>query len=292
MMIVLESTLRSAMPLIIAALGGVYSELSGVVNIALEGMMLTGAFLAVAVTHQTGSPYLGLLAAMAGGGALALIHAVVSVRYKANQVVSGTAINILAAGLTTLLLNKMWGEAGVSPPVTRIPDLTWPIGITPFVPLAFLLVGLTHWFLYYTPMGLRLRAVGEHPHAADTAGVSVERMRYFGVLMSGILAGLAGAGLSIGLLSSFKEGMSNGRGFIALAAMIFGKWTPVGAMLAALLFGAAEASQTFMQALGIRIPAQFLLMAPYVLTMLALAGVVGRSTPPAADGIPYEKGER
>ncbi|MFO7173159.1 MAG: ABC transporter permease [Bacillota bacterium] len=289
-MIIIESTLRYAMPLIIAALGGMFSELSGVVNIALEGIMLLGSFTAVAVAYLTGSPYLGVLAAMVGGAALASIHAVVSIRYKANQVVSGTAINILASGVTTMLARGLWAEGG-SPPIQRIPDLTWPFRISPFVPLAFLLVALCHWFVYYTPMGLRLRAVGEHPKAADTAGISVERMRYFGVLMSGVFAGLAGAGLSVGLLSAFEEGMTNGRGFIALAALIFGKWTPVGACLAALLFGAATASQTFMQALGIQIPAQFLLMAPYILTMLALAGVVGRATPPASVGIPYEKGE-
>ncbi len=302
--LILSSTLRSATPLLLAALGGVFTEKSGVFNIALEGMMLTGAFFAVLFSFLTGSPWIGVLVAVAAGLVMALLHAVVSIQFKANQVVSGVALNILASGVTTFLLVAIWKSAGHSPNVTRVPDLNLPwlkpvplLGdvfgqLSPFTWLALLLVPFSHWLLFHTPLGLRLRAVGEHPEAADTAGVRVFRLRYFGVLMSGVLAGLGGATLSIGLLSSFQQNMSAGRGFIALAAMIFGNWTPVGALLACLLFGLAEAAQNFLQALGITVPAQFLLIAPYVLTMLALTGVVGRTTPPPAGRIPYEKGAR
>lgn len=302
--VILSSTLRSATPLLLAALGGVFTERSGVINIALEGIMLMGAFFAALFSWLTGSPWVGVLAAVLVGLITAYLHALVSIEFKANQVVSGVALNILASGVTTFLLVAIWHSAGHSPNVERVPDLVLPFlkpipllgdvlgSLTPFTWLALLLVPCSHWLLFHTPFGLRLRAVGEHPKAADTAGVRVLQLRYAGVLISGLLAGLSGASLSVGLLSSFQQNMSAGRGFIALAAMIFGNWSPVGSLWACLLFGLAEAAQNFLQALGVAVPAQFLLIAPYVLTTLALAGVVGRSTAPAADGVPYEKDGR
>lgn len=285
--ILIVATLRAATPLLLAALGGIFSERSGVVNIALEGIMLVGAFTAVYVSYATGSAAMGMLGGVLSGVAVAGLHAVASIKYKANQTVSGVAINLLAAGFTEFMLNKVWGQAGGTPSVNRVPDL---FGLNLFVYLAFILAIVSWWALFKTPWGLRLRAVGEHPLAADTVGVSVPKMRYWGVLLSGALAGLAGASLSIGLLSRFVHGMTAGRGFIALAAVIFGKWNPLGAIAATLLFGASESLGTFFQTLGIQsIPPQFFNMAPYVLTMLALAGFVGRSTPPAASGVPYEK---
>jgi len=280
------STLRAATPLVLAALGGVFSERAGVVNIALDGIMLVGAWAGVYFSFVTGSAWLGLLGAMGVGMAIAGIHAVASIRYNANQVVSGVAINLLAAGFTEFMLARVWGQAGQSPSVDKIPDLG-PFNL--FVWAAFILAAVSQFVLWRTPWGLRLRAVGEHPLAADTVGINVQRMRYWGVLLSGVLAGLGGASLSIGLLSRFSNGMTAGRGFIAIAAMIFGKWNPVGAVAACLLFGAADALGSLFQALGMKVPYQFLAMAPYVLTMLALAGVVGRATAPAASGVPYEK---
>ncbi|HLN61639.1 MAG TPA: ABC transporter permease [Symbiobacteriaceae bacterium] len=280
----IASTLRAATPLLLAALGGTFSERSGVVNIALEGIMLTGAWFAVYGSFLTGSALVGLAMAVVAGGLISLLHAVASVHFKANQVVSGTAINLLAAGFTEYMMVQVWG--GQSPQVARMPDLG-PLNI--FVYIAFGLAAVSWWVLYKTPWGLRLRAVGEHPKAADTVGVNVYAMRYWGVLLSGLLAGLGGASLSIGLVARYTGGMTAGRGFIGLAAMIFGKWNPVGAVLACLLFGLADSLGTLLQIWGIPIPNEFVFMAPYVVTMLALAGVVGRSTPPAASGVPYEK---
>ncbi len=294
----LISSIRSATPLVLAALGGIFSERSGVVNIALEGIMLIGAFTAVMISYSSGSAWLGVLAAMAAGVAIAWLHGVVSIKYRADQVVSGTAINILAVGLTEFLLAKFFGQAGQTPNVTPATLPTWlPLHgftqqVTAFAWIAAVLVVLTHVVLFHTPLGLRIRAVGEHPRAADTVGINVFHMRYLGVLLSGALAGLGGAALSVGLLNSFTDNMTAGRGFIALAAVIFGKWSPFGALAASLLFGFADALQTQAQIIGLKVPSEFLLMSPYILTMLALAGVVGRSTPPAASGTPYEKGER
>lgn len=276
----LLATIRSATPLIITAIGGLLAERAGIINIALEGKMLTGAFMAVVVAYFTGNPWLGVLGGVLGGASLAFIHALVSIKYKANQVVSGTAINILAAGGTIFLLQVIFDVSGSSPTVNKLP--MWG----PFHPLvyfAFLLVIAAHLFIYYTPQGLRLRAIGEHPAAAETVGVNVTKLKYIFVVMSGGLAGIAGAALSIGDLSIFVNQMTAGRGFIALAAMIFGKWTPVGALLAALLFGFAEALQMRLQGI-IPIPREFVQMIPYILTMVILAGFVGKATAPAALG--------
>ncbi|MBY6274892.1 ABC transporter permease [Symbiobacterium thermophilum] len=281
------ATLRSTTPLLLAALGGVFSERSGVVNIALEGIMLTGAWAAAYFSFLTGSAWLGLLGAIVVGMLMAGIHGVISIKYHADQVVSGTAINILAVGFTEFMLNRIWGQAGSSPEVATLPSFG---GLSLMIYLAFILAFVSWVALYRTPWGLRLRSVGEHPLAADTLGINVYQMRYAGVLLSGALGGMAGAALSIGLLSRFVDGMSAGKGFIALAAMIFGKWHPIGAVGATLLFGASQSLSTIFQLMGISgIPTQFFNMFPYVLTMLILAGFVGKSVAPAADGVPYKK---
>src|SRR5882762_6980777 len=294
------STVRLATPLILAALGGLFSERSGIINIALEGKMLAGAFTAAAVTYAAdsklhlgaASPWIGLLAGMSAGIFIAAIYAIVCIRYKADQVVSGTAINILMFGLPAFLSGALFLSSGSTPQIPR--DRLIPF--TPFV-IALLLGLLTAicWYvLYRTPFGLRLRSVGENPEAADAAGVSVSRIRYSGVLIAGALAGIGGAYLSIGQSSLFTRNMTSGRGFIALAALIFGKWRPVQTMLACLLFGFTEAVSYQMQGViklpsGEDIPVQFVQMVPYVLTIIVLAGFIGHSRPPRALGLPYQK---
>src|SRR6195256_5182621 len=283
------STIRLSTPLILAALGGLFSERSGVINIALEGMMLAGAFTAAAVTYAVGSPYVGLLAGLTAGMLIAAIHAVACIRFKADQVVTGTAINILMLGLPAFLSGAFFLSSGSTPQLAKeqlIPRLPMLI--------AFALVPLAWYVLYKAPFGLRLRAVGENPEAADAAGVPVARMRYAGVLLSGVLAGIGGAYLSIGQSSLFTRNMTSGRGFIALAALIFGKWRPVQTLLACLLFGFTEAVTIQMQGVvklpsGEDIPVQFVQMVPYVLTIIVLAGFIGHSRPPRALGMPYQK---
>jgi len=300
----LASMLRYATPLTFAAIGGIFCERSGVVNIALEGMMLSGAFFGILASQKTGSWELGLLAAMGAGAALALIHAVFSIHLRADQIVSGTAINFLALGVTGYFFVDVYGQEGTPEGIPRVPDIDLPLekiptGIGDFLDdvlghlnlmiwLSFLLLVVAYVVLFKTPIGLRIRAVGEHPRAADTVGISVYGIRYAAVIVSGILAALGGAYLSIGFLGSFNENMTAGRGFIALAAVIFGAWRPFGAFAAALLFG-------FSSALAQRLPeysgsaATLFQALPYVLTLIAVAGVIGRSIPPAASGRPYIK---
>ncbi|MDQ2936247.1 MAG: ABC transporter permease [Acidobacteriota bacterium] len=283
------STIRLSTPLILAALGGLFSERSGVINIALEGMMLAGAFTAASITYASGNPFVGLVAGMLAGMLIAAIHAVACIRYKADQVVTGTAINILMIGMPAFLSGAFFLSSGSTPQISKDHLIPW----TPIV-LAFALVPISWYVLYKTPFGLRLRSVGENPEAADAAGVRVERMRYAGVLLSGVLAGLGGAYLSIGQSSLFTRNMTSGRGFIALAALIFGKWRPVQTLLACLLFGFTEAISIQMQGVvklpsGEDIPVQFIQMVPYILTIVVLAGFIGSSRPPQALGIPYQK---
>ncbi|MFN0123728.1 MAG: ABC transporter permease [Blastocatellia bacterium] len=297
------STIRLATPLVLAALGGLYSERAGVINIALEGIMLTGAFTAAVVTHFTHNPWIGLLAAMGAGVLMALVHAVATITWRADQVVSGAAINILLLGAPPLILGALFDTTGSSPqlpredvlPDVRIfnetssPQLAAIFNHKPVVWMALALTAATFYVLYRTRFGLRLRAVGENPEAADTAGVSVTRMRYAGVLISGGLAALGGAYLSIGQNSLFTRNMTAGRGFIALAALILGKWDPVGALLACLFFGLAEAVSIRMQG-TVNIPNQFIQMIPYVLTIVVMAGLIRGVAPPRALGVPYVKG--
>ncbi|HEX8175597.1 MAG TPA: ABC transporter permease [Pyrinomonadaceae bacterium] len=282
------SMLRLATPLIWAALGGLFSERSGVINIALEGIMLAGAFTAASVTYYAGNPWLGLLAGIAAGVFIAGVHAVACIRFNANQVVSGMAINILMVGIPAFLGGAFFASTGSTPQIAKEHLIPW----TPVI-LAFLMVPVTWYVLYRTPFGLRLRAVGEKPEAADAAGVSVKLMRYSAVLISGALAGVGGAYLSIGQSSLFTRNMTSGRGFIALAALIFGKWRPVQTMLACLLFGFTEAISIQLQ--GVRLPSgedipnQFIQIIPYVLTIVVLAGFIGQSRAPRALGLPYQK---
>lgn len=279
----LFSTVRLATPLLLAALGGLWSERSGVINIGLEGMLLAGAFTAAVVTHFVHNPWLGLAAAVLAGMLTALIHAFACITCKADQVVSGTAINILFLGLPALLSGALFESTGATPQIPK--DQLLPVA--PIV-LAFALVPVTWYVLNRTRFGLRLRAVGENPEAADTAGIRVDRVRYTGVILSGALAAIGGAYLSIGQSSLFTRNMSAGRGFIALAALIFGKWRPVQTMLACLLFGLAEAVTIQMQGVT-PIPVEFIQIIPYVLTIVVLAGFIGLSRPPRALGLPYEK---
>jgi ABC-type uncharacterized transport system permease subunit len=279
----LLSAVRLATPLLLAALGGLYSERAGVINIALEGLMLAGAFTAATVTHYAGNPWLGVLAAVVAGVGVALIHGVACIRYRADQVVSGTAINLLFLGLPALLSGALFESTGETPQIPRGELLP----LAPIV-FAFVMVPVTWWVLNRTPFGLRLRAVGENPEAADTAGIDVTRVRYAGVLLSGALAAIGGAYLAIGQASLFTRNMTAGRGFIALAALIFGKWRPVPTMLACLLFGFAEALSIQMQGVS-QIPVQFIQIIPYVLTLVVLAGFIGHSRAPRALGVPYEK---
>ncbi len=282
------ATIRQAAPILITAIGGMFSELTGVVNIGLEGMMLMGAFSAAVVSYYTGNPYIGILGGMAAGGIMALIHAILSIKYKGNQVVSGVAINLFASGFTVFMLRVLFNQSGNTPTVPKSPIF---FGISIIVFIIYAIALASHWFIYKTVWGLRIRAVGEHPLAADTVGISVLKIRYFGVITSGILAGLGGAYLSIGALSQFTKEMSAGRGFIALAALVFGKWTPGGVLGASLLFGFADAAQTIIQQHVTGIPPQFIQMLPYILTLLALAGVVGKAVAPASSGKPYDKSD-
>jgi simple sugar transport system permease protein len=297
------STLAWATPLAYAAVGGMIAERSGVTNIALEGMMLAGCFFACLGADKFNSWALGILIAAVAGAAFALLHAFFSIHLRADQIVGGTAINFLALGVTGYFFIQVYGENGTPGNLPRIPTIPlakW-LGISKnsffgnaignlnlMIWLSFLLLIVAWFVLFRTPVGLRLRSVGEHPRAADTVGISVYKTRYVAVVISGTLAALGGAYLSIGFVGSFNENMTNGRGFIALAAVIFGNWRPFGAYAAALLFGASTAL-SFRLATYSDSAAVLFQALPYVLTLIAVAGVIGRSVPPAAVGRPYVK---
>lgn len=278
----LTATLRSAVPLVFAGMGGLISERSGVINISLEGLMLFGAFAAVVGTFFTGQPLLGLLFAMIIGGLGAAVFAFWSITLRANQIVAGTAIVLLSYGVTAFLTQRIWGQAGGSPTVERLPTIG--AGLNILVPLAVLLVPLAHYVLFMTKPGLRILACGEHPQAAESVGINVARYRYAAVIMSGVLSGLGGAYLSIGDLSQFTTNMTAGRGFIALAAVIFGNWTPLGMFGAALLFGLAQAVRFQVQAFNLPISQDLIIALPYLLTLIAITGLVRHPTPPAGLG--------
>jgi len=301
----IASSIRLAIPLALAGLGGTFSERSGVINIGLEGMMLTGAFTAIAITNYAQNPWIGIFAAIFVGILLGLIHAITCITFKANQIVSGVAINLFASGITiffswllfdeTQIMAKrslpIWGLAvpniGESSTFVRS-IITIFAHHSPLVYLTIVIFILSHLIIFKTPFGLRLRSVGEYPQAADTMGVNIIKMRYIAVLISGALAGLAGSFLSLEQAHFFVKEISGGRGFIALAAMIFGKWTPLGTAGAALLFGFGEALAMRLQGV-LAIPVQFIHMVPYLLAIFVLVSAIGRAVPPAADGIPYEK---
>ena len=297
-----QATLAAAVLLLLPALGGVISERSGVVNIAMEGMMLTGAFFAVVADLAWHNAWLATGVAVLAGALMATIHAVVSIQFRADQIVSGIAINIFAAGLTVFLANRIYGlqDVGHVGPTEGLPNIdVGGLDQIPFfgkvlfqqnvvVYMALVLLVLVHVVLFRTRLGLRIRAVGEHPQAADTAGINVYLFRYSAVITSGLVSGLAGAFLAIGVSNTFVPNMTDGRGYIALAAMIFGKWTPLGAFIACLIFGLGQA--IYDNNSVIHVSPYLLSMLPYILTLIVLAGVVGRSIPPAADGIPYSPG--
>ncbi len=293
------ATLRMACPLIFASLGGIFSERAGIINIALEGMMLTGAFSGVFVTYVTGNPWIGVFAAILAGGFLGLIHGILTIKFAGDQIVSGTGINIFALGFTAYMSQIVWGSRGASQSVQGLGTVSIPILAdiplvgdvvgkqTPLVYIALITVIASYLILFRTPSGLRLRAVGEHPGAADTTGINVYRTKYLCVIASGMLAGLGGVFLSLGHLSLFVNGMTGGRGFIALAAMILGGWSPFGALGASLFFGFADALQIRLQSVG-ALPSQIVLTLPYILTIIVLAVFARRRSAPS-DYKPYEK---
>ncbi|MBD2034777.1 ABC transporter permease [Leptolyngbya sp. FACHB-321] len=297
----LSASLRLTMPLAFAALGGLWSERSGVLNIGLEGMLLTGAFVGAAATfYSNQNVWLGIFAAVLSGGLVGLLHAYLCVTLKVNQLVSGLAINLSAAGLTAfmsrLVFNSTTTQTLPGLPTIALPGLTQiPIvgsllfNQDPLVYLLLFLLPLSTYILFHTSLGLTLRAVGEYPRAADTAGIRVSQVRYLSVVLSGCLAALGGAYLVLVHVKFFTEDISAGKGFIALAALIFGRWHPVYTVLACLLFGATEALQLRIQAFNLNIPYQFLVMLPYVIALLAMVGLAGKTTPPAALGVPYSK---
>ena len=283
----LSQTLRIAIPYLLAAGGGVLSERAGLIGLTLEGYMLTGAFCAAVGSYAAGAPWVGVIAAIIGGGLLAMLYATSAIRFRADQVVVGIAINLLAIGLTRFFLRLIFDSSSNSP---RVPGFAVQDSGTGFIALAgnplvwigVVIIPIVSWVLYRTPFGLRVRAVGEHPAAAASVGVPVGRVRYIAVALSGMIAGLGGAYLALDQ-HQFTDGMTAGRGFIALAAIIFGRWDPLRAGLACLLFAAAETLQIQLQGTQ-AIASQFVEMIPYVLTIVALAGVVGRAVPPAALG--------
>jgi simple sugar transport system permease protein len=298
----LNSSLVRATPIALAALCGVISERSAVINIGIEGMMLLAAQAAVVFGTLSGNLYIALLAAIITGALIAALHALLVIRFKVDQVVSGVAINIVGTGVTSFISSRflekntdMLNNSGTFPSIS-IPILSKIPVLGPvlfennlIIYLTILLVIVLHIMLFYTPWGLRTRAVGEHPKAADTLGINVYFVRYVNVILGGMIAGLGGAYFTIGSVGRFDEIMTAGKGFIGLAAMIFGKWNPLGAYGSSMIFGFADSLQVKLQILRVPIPSEFLLMAPYIVTMIVLTGVVGRAIPPAADGEAYEK---
>ncbi|MCP4753898.1 MAG: ABC transporter permease [Proteobacteria bacterium] len=297
---IMAQSLRLATPISLGSMAGILSERSGVVNIAIEGMMLAAACIGFTAALYSQNIWLGLFMAAVGGALMAALHAVLSIRFMVDQIISGTVINILAIGSTgfirrAFLLNNP-RQSGTVLPTWRIPWLSdIPVlgkiffSHQPLVFTMLILVVVVHVLLFYTRWGLRTRTVGEHPRAADTLGIDVFRVRYTNVVAGGMIAGLGGAWFSLETVGNFEELMTGGKGFIALAAMIFGKWNPFGALGGALLFGFADALQIKLQISGVDIPYQFLGMIPYLVTMVVLAGIVGRAVAPAADGIPYKR---
>lgn len=303
-----QAMIRISTPLALAAIGGTFCERTGVVNIALEGIMLVGAFSGAVFSYYAQSswgfsenlaPWVGLIGAVSMGMIFSLLHGLGSIHLRADQVVVGAALNILALGGTGFLTQALFGVAGASPRVASFDPVPVPglssipflgpvlFNHTPIVYMAVVVAVAGQYVLFRTPLGLRIRAVGEHPKASETVGVSVYRIRYLGVLISGALGGLAGANLSLEAVSQFSENMTRGRGFIALAANIFGKWTPLGSWLSSLLFGFAESLKLRTQVIAL--PPEFILMLPYVLTIVVLAGAMGRAVAPTAIGKPYIK---
>ena len=313
---VLGSSVRLSIPLLFACFAGLFSERAGIVDIGLEGKMLAGAFAAGAIAHHAGNPWAGLLAAIGIAMLLSLVHGFASITHRGNQIVSGVAINFLAAGLTALLGQAWYGEGGRTPQLpntARFLEITWPgadtarasygeignfyanviSGHSILVYAAFLMVPLTWWVLYRTRFGLRLRAVGENPHAVDTAGISVGRLRYLAVLVAGALCGIGGSYLAIAQSGGFVKDMTAGKGFIALAALVFAKWRPFSAMATCLLFGFLDAAGSRLQGTPLpfigQVPVQVFQALPYVLTVILLAGFIGKAIPPKAAGVPYTK---
>lgn len=302
--LIIGTTLMYSTPLIYTSLGGVLSENSGVINIGLEGMMVIGAFAGAAIGYFVGDPWIAFIGAGIAGGLFGLLHAFACVTFGANQVVSGIAVNFLGAGIALFLSRMFFEGATMTKSIPLDQKMPRPLnGVFPdgsllniifdnqyaTVYLAFLMVLVIWFFLYKTKYGLRLRSVGEHPTAADTLGINVMRIRYFAVIMSGVFAGFGGAAMSLAIVSNFRPTLISGHGFIALAAMIFGKWKPQGALLACLLFGGAQGLAVFLGQFDFEISTQLISMLPYVITIVVLIGFVGKSAAPSADGIPYEK---
>ncbi|MGH3714332.1 MAG: ABC transporter permease [Micromonosporaceae bacterium] len=298
-----SGTLFLALPLIFGSLSGVLCERAGVINIGIEGQFLMGAFAGAMFATLTGSPWVGLLAAAFGGLLIASLLGVFAIRYLVDQIVLGVVLVVLAVGVTGFLyerlmqpyqesLNKPPGFGKIAIPLLSDIPLIGPVlfDANVIVYLAFALVVVVHLSLFHTRWGMRVRAVGEHPTAADTVGINVRRVRYLSVLAGGLVAGIGGASFTLGSGLQFTKVMTDGKGFIALAAMIFGRYSPTGALAAAVLFGFADQLQIYLSGIGSEIPSQFLAMAPYIATILAVAGLVGRVRPPAADGKPYVKG--
>lgn len=298
---VLAATIRISTPLIFGGIGGVFSERSGIMNLGIEGTMLISACAAALISLETNNAWMGVLGGMFVGMLVGLLHAFMCIRFKANQTVVGTGINIFATGITPMILQAYWGNPGSTPAVPGLRNISIPFlsdipvigpllgNQNPLTYIALILVPVATFVLFKTRLGLRIRSVGEHPRAADTAGINVFALQYLSVGLCGALAGLGGAYLSLCQVSMFVKGMTSGRGFMAMAAMIFGKWHPVGVLGASLLFAFADALQMSLQASGLNISSDLLMCAPYVLTIIALAGFVGKAVAPAQDGKPYIK---